>query len=799
MILFFIQRESYIPFLRIRERIRLIMAERQKFNLKQELLRANDRIMGKTDGIDRTLSLLGISALTNPVYNNSMRTNMFTSHSRQFLTLNNPHFPKVYFGAENVVGDHSDGYRQIKGNKVVYKKIVKYRDIIGETEDISSPVVYELFLYDKKKDLYTVEHRRPCEDLTEIFGYDYNNDEIDKYEEGDKIKDGTILYRSTSYDEDMNYRFGQSVPVMYTLDPATFEDAAQIEYEFAQDFLSTEVETIEIPLNDNDYLLNIHGENIKQYQSLPKIGETVNGVLVASRRLFNNQVLYDFRNDNLGRIIDGDSVYHSSSTVLDYTIYCNNPDMPDNTFNRDILKYYRQQRKYWKEIHDTCKEIMKSGSKYSRDIDHLLRRSNEVLEETKSKWQEGDSKFSNVVLQILVEKHVGVYPGQKVTPRYGNKSVVSKIVKKEEMPYYYDDNGQKVHAKVLLNLLAIINRTTAYPLYEMLLTWMEEKCARKLRTLKTQEEQEHLFFEFLHDFEPEYGKESLMIYNKLSKKEKENYMKHVVWGDKRYKNGIFLRDIPFHESRPLFYRCRDILKKYDWLTTDQVYVQKWGREIPILHEYRISEMYIMKLKQTSIKGFSARNMGAVNSKGLPERSYKSRSHLEKTSSTPIRFGEYETLNFSIAQETEDHALFHALYRTSIKGRQDLAKIAMDPTANYGDISDTYDSRTAEIFSVILLSLSLELEFTDDENILRDCSDKNIGCHDIGGTTYICSDFTAMMLDRLHDIEKDVMKEQKIMDMYELRDMMHDKLINTNYIMGTKDDKDVDKFMMLYFD
>lgn len=777
------------------------MGERLKYNLKQELLNANDRIMGVNDGIDKRLSLLGISALTNPAYNNSMRTNMFTSHTRQFLTLQNPHFPKVFFGAENVVGEYSDGYCQVHGRKKVYRKVVKYDKLIEKSEFMDSPVIYDLFLYDEEKDEYSVEHRKPCEDLTEIFGYDYNNEEIDKYEEGDIIEDKTILYKSTSYDESMNYRYGQNVPVMYTLSPTTFEDAAEISDDFAQEFMSSEIEVIEIKLNDNDFLLNMYGEDIKHYQTLPRLGQIADGVLAVSRRQFNNQMLFDFKNSNLSNIIDGDSIYHCStgSRVLDYTIFCNNPDMPDTTFNRDILTYLKHQKKYWKEIHDTCKKIRKSGSKYTKEINYLYKRSKEMLDDENSKWKDGDSEFGNVTIWALVERKVGCQPGQKLTPRYGNKSVVSVITPKEQMPYYYDENGNKVHAKVLLNLLAIINRTTAYPLFELALTFIENKCARKLRTLKTRKEQEDLFFEVVSDFDPDFGKETIQIYQKLSEPEKDDYMDCVVNGSDLYDNGIFLRDIPFQEKEPIFYRILRIYQKYDWLKPDHCYIQKWGREIPILNTYRISEMYFIKLKQTSIKGFSARSMGAINSKGLPERSYKSKSHLEKNSSTPIRFGEFEMLNMSIGQETDDHAVFQALYRTSVKGRQDLAKIAMDPEKNDGDIDDSYDSRTAEIFSVILMSLSLGLKFTDDEKKIKNYDKYNMGSHTINGKSYICSDFTAMMLERVFDTEKGILKDQSVMDLNELRDGVRDLLISTPHLMGTKDDNEIDEILNLYYE
>ena len=48
-------------------------------------------------------------------------------------------------------------------------------------------------------------------------------------------------------------------------------------------------------------------------------------------------------------------------------------------------------------------------------------------------------------------------------------------------------------------------------------------------------------------------------------------------------------------------------------------------------------MYVLKLKQSDRRGFSVRSTGAVDSRGLPTRSFKSKAHLEQKSSSCIRF------------------------------------------------------------------------------------------------------------------------------------------------------------------
>ena len=123
---------------------------------------------------------------------------------------------------------------------------------------------------------------------------------------------------------------------------------------------------------------------------------------------------------------------------------------------------------------------------------------------------------------------------------------------------------------------------------------------------------------------------------------------------------------------------------------------------------------------------------------------------------------------------------------------------MDTTKDYGDIDDTYDSRTAEIFNVILMSLSLGLEFVSEENELKYYDKDNMSSHVINEKAYLCSDFTAMMLERVFDTESGILSGNSIMDLNELKDQVRDTLLSTPHLIGTKDPDEIEKVMNLYY-
>lgn len=734
------------------------MSNIKKFSLIDSLKKADVELTGSP-------SLLGITSLTYPNYVSSMRANMFTSHIKQCMTLLHPDIPYLFTHNENLVGDHSSGYKEAKKDYEVYRRISKFEDIVDK------PFVYELIVYDKEKDEYDVIHRKSHEDLTEAFGYQYNNDFIDNLEEGDIINKGDVLYKSTSYDDYMNYGYGKNVTVAYSFDAFSSEDAAIGSKSLCDLFASIDSEVVSINLNNNDYLLNLYGDK-KHYKVLPDLGEFCSGRIAVSRRLFNKQTLFDFKSDMLNTILDSDNVYYigNNSRVVDITIFNNAEERHDNPFYDQINKYLDSQTKYYNEIIETVEEIVDSGSKCSNELDYLYKRALEMVN-TDKKWREKDSVYDNLSIKVTIMRRAPLTKGSKVTGRYGNKSVIATIREDEDMPVTED--GRRVD--LILNMLGIINRTTAMPLYEMFINSASRKIRHKMSELKTLKEKETLLFDYINIWNEDQYSEMYKYYKSLSKKEKESYIQDAI------DDGIYIKQTPLWETKPIFYRCLDLMEKYPFIKRDDMYIKKWGKLHKVLTPTVVGEMYCMKLKHSDKRGFSARSTGAIDDKGLPSRSFKSKAHLEKASSSCIRFGEFETLNFSIGVLPEDLAVFHALYRTSIKGRKDIV-MSMFDEEGVRSIDDKYTSRVAEIFNVTLKELGIEINFLD-EDYVGPINDTNLTTHTLGTKTILCSDYKFFIIERVDEIVKDIYKTEPVITEPELREKIITTLENTKYLVG----------------
>lgn len=352
--------------------------------------------------------------LTFPQYIDSARGIMFSSHIKQRKVLLNTEFPRVFTNYENMVGEYSSYNVRASHNYRVDKIIRKFALDSEEAKKVEPKLV---FLYNEDDNSYDVIETHNVENLTEKYGFLYDTSGIDSYGVGDEIPQGTTLIQPTSYDKYGNYGFGQNIRFMYMIDNDTIEDAIVVSRSLADRMKSVEVEEVTVSINDNDFLLNIYGDN-DHYKCFPDVGEqTVDKRLCVKRRINNNQILFDFKNSNTKTILSSDLSTYIEGTIVDVDIWCNKPmeEIPDTIFNRQLLHYLEMCNKYYTEIRDYTSQIITSGAKCSQRIKLLHKRATEILDPDYKTKDESNSVFGNIVMVFTVKRETGLAKGQKLT------------------------------------------------------------------------------------------------------------------------------------------------------------------------------------------------------------------------------------------------------------------------------------------------------------------------------------------------------------------------------------------------
>ena len=656
----------------------------------KEGLEEAERRFGGTDDV------FGMTALTNPGYISGARSIMFTNHLKQLINLENPDYPLVSTNYENVVGRNNTTLKKAKQNWTVDDKIYKFD---GDHQ------MYVLFLYDEENNQYHAIQKKCVENLTEKFGFRYNTEKMDKMEVGDEIKKGETIYKSSSYDEDDNYCYGKNATFMYLIDSDTIEDAIKVSESFANSLLSTEVETVTVSLNDNDILCNIYGDD-DLYKVFPDIGEYVKDKTVCcKRRIFNEQLLYDFKKSNLRKIdYSNDTLALCDGRITDITIYCNKDldEIPDNPMYEQIKKYYDNEMRYYKELYDKTKEIVESGAKYTREVDYIYKKSREILDEH-YKWRKTDgSVFNNIVIQFEIVRSSKLGRGSKCTGRYGNKGVVSTIVPDDEMPI--TENGDRVD--VIFNVLGVPNRLNTFQLIEQSINFVTEHVVRRLATMESLEEKEKLLFDIVGRFNSKQKDAMKKFYKKLKPTKKDLFFQQIQ------EFGIYIHIPPLWEERPIFDTLSDLYKDYPWIKPYKVYIKKFGRMIPMMNRMVVSKMYVMKLKQTASKNFSVRSTGSLSKKGLPEKTDNAKDNKTSYKDTPVKLGIDEDLNLMICTPAEEIVKLHMFYRNAINGRKSLGESLMTEMDTIEDfkMDDGVKNRNVEILQARFKAMGLKLVF-----------------------------------------------------------------------------------------
>lgn len=687
--------------------------------LKELLQQKNEEFNLKDD-------IFGMTLLTNPGYTSSTRSTMFTSHLRQTVGLDYPDYPGVSTNYENIVGKNSTGYYKAKTHLEVVDKVQKFTN--GKDDDH----IYFLFVYDKKNDRYDIIEKKVVEDLTEKFGFIYNNEGMDSKSVGDTINKDEVLYKTNSYDEFMNYCYGKNVKFVYMLENNTIEDAIIVSESLRQEMSSKEVETVKVSLNDNDILCNIYG-NSDIYKSFPDIGEFIDDrVVCAKRRVHNNQVIYDLKKSNLRKInYSSDTLSFCEGRVVDINIYCNKSlkEIERNSFNEQMIEYLEMQERFYRNIYLRCKKIIESGSEYSNDINYFYKKAKNYLDDD-YKWREDDSVFSNMIIEFVIERSVPLSVGQKLTGRFGNKGVISKILPDDEMPFL--ETGEQV--KVIFNSLTVINRLNSQQLYEQSINFICNRVLERMRSETDIDTKVELLLKTVRFFNERQADELEKYLKKMKGKSIAKYLERVE------ADRIYIHNPPMWEDEAIFDRLIRLYDEFSWIKPYDVFVNRFGRPIKIMKPLIVGDMYILKLKQTSKKGFSVRSTGGLSKRGLPEKTNKTKIHQELYSKTPIRIGDQENINSAIGVDMEELANLHMMYRSSVIGRRALGEKLITGIKELDDFpsSPNFTNRNVEILNAYFLFMGISLRFSTDMltigvtvDTIRDFEDD--------GKIYICSE------------------------------------------------------------
>lgn len=383
---------------------------REKYNLIQELQKSSESLTG-----NKKLALIGQGDFNGG--NNTTRGTMNIKHHTQHLAIDKPEFPMLYDGKENLVGRYSSFYEKTDKDYQIIDIVKKYDELLK-----GKCYMALYFLYCKEDDSYAVIERKEVENLTECFGFNYNNTYLDAAEVGETVPKGTTLYASTSYDEYGNCSIGVNGRILYAVDPAVQDDAIVISESFAKRMITNNITSKTVPINDNTILLNLYGKN-GEYQGLPNIGDIItDGIVCATRTVKETRMFSDLRDAALSdNANNADQRFYcgQNAEVIDINVYCNNPNLKVNKANKQLIQYYNDAKWFYTKVYKRCKEIVKSGSKnIDPEIHRWMRLAMNYLD-TQAQWSFNDSNFSNMMVEILLRSKEPINIGRKITGRHG--------------------------------------------------------------------------------------------------------------------------------------------------------------------------------------------------------------------------------------------------------------------------------------------------------------------------------------------------------------------------------------------
>lgn len=664
-----------------------------KFNLLQELKRMDEQI-------EHPEMILGTASLTIPPMTSSQRVSMFVKHVSQAMVLNKPEFPRVFTGTENLYGDMSSYYHKVKNRSQIVKIFKKF----------NTDHVQIIFTKDLLTGEYDVIERIEAKPFTEVFGFAFNNDRLDSLEENQIVEEDTILSKSTGYDEYNNHCMGVNAKTLFSFNPNLTEDAGIICRSFADrvSFNKIHKVSIKIPMNNN-IPLNILGDK-GNYKIMPDIGEEIGQILCAIRPVAITQMA-DLDNEKLryeNKLLDG--IYTAKGEVIDINIYTNSPFPEDSPVYDQIRKYYEMQRIYYKKIYEFCQSIKRFPR--TQRLKTLYDLATDHVNDT-AYWVDNHI-IKSVRLEIVTKESCKLTEGQKLTGRFGNKSVVSMVLNGQPTDLTVVDDSYMPRmpdgtvVELMVNALSANNRNIAFALIEPTLNSMSTRFLNYVRKIPTLDEQFDELKHYISTLNPNYW-ENLQIAAKNLYLDKKEFVQEIMDSNIHILIESFDTTLTIRDSIiQLYQEYPEVFVPYHldiWSNHRAEYVKTI---LPCI----VDDTYVIVLKQDGVKGASSRGAGGVSPEGLPIKSNAKKDYMAEMSDTAVKLGEYDRLTFNIGVTNEDLIRYFMLMRSAVEGRGWLEKSLYDPDL---PMPKRFENRPVRINNCFMKILGFSIDLVPRQN------------------------------------------------------------------------------------
>ena len=695
------------------------------------------------------IKVLG-GSLTQPftTSNSGYRKLMHSIHKEHALNLINPEIPYTSTGHEYKQGQLSSYLIKSDSDLEVVSKISKFEfnpnhhyyllvkdeknKELGIIERISYRHCSEStgFFYDNKYldsliptddeealeqvrlNAYTEEWDRLSGNYTSVYGFDDSSIDAQADEYGDSVRDskciipkGTTVKKPSSFDDADIHRQGVNALVAYLDENQYIEDPVGMRLGFAQKLNTPTVKPVPICINENDILINIHG-NADVYKPLPDIGEVITeNRLYCLRRQVKEDCLYTQSKERLRQPMPSDEFSPVKGMVVDIDVFCNNVHSLDSEYNQQIKYYYDNQMRFANEMVSKINAFRYENPEYSLSHD------TQVIYEMCDKMSKGvqfikdDKPFNNLRIDITVVEHNTLKEGDKICNRCGGKGVVAVLIPDEKMPRL---NGRPVD--MIWRSNTGINRENV--------TQYKETCLNNFKTqiLDHIKNECHSNDERMDELCKLYDLTN-PTYAEYFRNKMEDFMTESEVAE--FWESLFEQDCipgvldPIDDNLGID-EFWEIYQQFPYITmpTLQVPVEDCRGNIRFIDSRRpvgIGYQYIYRLKQYAEEKYSETSLSTVNIKGDNAKSKASKEYKELHKRTAIRMGHME--NDSLSHIGADAVVtFLMLYSVSPTGRLAAQSILTDnPFEINLKLTEKDRNRKVETYMTRFEAMGLELK------------------------------------------------------------------------------------------